>query len=740
MGLLGGTKIYVSSVAYNLAGDEKDRPNFLKSVVIGNILTPRNISMSQALASAYGKGPGMKLRSLFKWAQRNYKLVGMPQSRGRSSFRIDYNAVKQRIPVEWSTIADIRVVKTGVADYTWWAEQWILDYEPAIFETNWQADIDNNYNEITIYRADGTSITFAPQGFDRNALYLYVVYGSRNLHQGRIWIYKYLSGQPTLDIMISETAAPLSDWYPVIPVRLNNRFVSEENRAELYYDAKRCYKKATGEHLDSLIDKLKDNENLDDIDYAHVIFGVSLNTKENAGLRYLYQFFFKHMPNQATDSQYYQLWKSKQELYEQQAQAWVDWRDEQGFVRPGDLLQGTKQPSYPRPPVPPWNGVQIRHEAPADIDFDIDIGWRAITEQKGTGLGKPDAKPGDLWWEVRSGYRFNLFGQDGQVITKKSSQKDDYVVLWWQTGVDSWRALHIEGLVHNNFVYRGKDVETTATEAITDEDPSGFIVPLQYSTFTEMSLIEATQMSTACIHLVLNSYKVVKKKWYQTGLFKIVLIVAVIATIYFTGGFSAGAVGALGSNLAVGTAIGLTGMAAIIVGAVANAIAAMIITSVITKGATAAFGAKIGAIVGVLASLVAINGLTNMASTGNFAINFGSMARAENLLKLASAAGNAYSGFVEASIADIAAETQEMLDEYKGEAEKLSALYEEMVGSDRGVIDPTTFTNVGSPFIESPGSFLGRTLMTGSDIADLSLEMLSNFADITLSTELSLDA
>lgn len=467
--------------------------------------------------------------------------------------------------------------------------------------------------------------------------------------------------------------------------------------------------------------------------------GVSLNTKETAALRYLYQFFYKHMPNQATDSEYYQLWKAKQEQYEQEAQSWVDWRDEQGFVRPGDLFPG-KQPTFPRPPVPPWSGIQIRHEAPSDIDFDIDIGWRAISEKRGTGLAKPDAKPGDLWWEVRTPHSFNLFGQDGQVITKKSNQKDDYVILWWQVGSDSWRALHIQGLVHNNFVYLGKDVETTATEAILDDEPSGFIVPLQYSTYTEMGLIPATQMSTSCMHLVLNSYKVVKKKWYQTGLFKIVLIIAIIATIYFTGGFSAQGLGVLGSNLAVGMAVGLTGIAAIIVGVVANAVAAMVITSLITKGASAAFGAKIGSIVGVLASIVAINGLTNMAGSGSFAINFGSMARAENLLKLAGAAGNAYSGFVEASVADIARETQEMLDEYKSESEKISALYEELIGSDRGVIDPMSFTDAGNAFVESPGSFLGRTLMTGSDIADLSMEMLSNFADITLSTEISLDA
>ena len=58
--------------------------------------------------------------------------------------------------------------------------------------------------------------------------------------------------------------------------------------------------------------------------------------------------------------------------------------------------------------------------------------------------------------------------------------------------------------------------------------------------------------------------------------------------------------------------------------------------------------------------------------------------------------------------------------------------YEEMFGTaGQGVIDPMQFVS-----LESLDSFLSRTLMTGSDIADMSLNMVGSYSDMTLNTDL----
>ena len=49
MGLFGGKKTYVSSVAYNMAGDELDRPNYLKTAVFGGIIMDNEFSVADML-------------------------------------------------------------------------------------------------------------------------------------------------------------------------------------------------------------------------------------------------------------------------------------------------------------------------------------------------------------------------------------------------------------------------------------------------------------------------------------------------------------------------------------------------------------------------------------------------------------------------------------------------------------------------------------------------------------------
>jgi hypothetical protein len=63
--------------------------------------------------------------------------------------------------------------------------------------------------------------------------------------------------------------------------------------------------------------------------------------------------------------------------------------------------------------------------------------------------------------------------------------------------------------------------------------------------------------------------------------------------------------------------------------------------------------------------------------------------------------------------------------------------YADVLGNDMGSIDPLTLTDstVGSlrAFTpEPPSVFLNRTLMTGSDIAELNSTLIANFAALTL--------
>jgi hypothetical protein len=169
---------------------------------------------------------------------------------------------------------------------------------------------------------------------------------------------------------------------------------------------------------------------------------------------------------------------------------------------------------------------------------------------------------------------------------------------------------------------------------------------------------------------------------------------------------------------------------------VANALAAMLLTQMIQTLSTSIFGAKVGAIVGAIASVVAIQVGTSLMNGQSLSAGFGELMKAENIMKLTSSVGEGYQKYVQADIQDMMKQTQEMIADYTAQSKELAAQYQELFGG-RGAVDPKAFTDVA---LSDPGepseSFLARTLMTGTEIAGMSTDLLSNFASVTLSTDL----
>ena len=111
---------------------------------------------------------------------------------------------------------------------------------------------------------------------------------------------------------------------------------------------------------------------------------------------------------------------------------------------------------------------------------------------------------------------------------------------------------------------------------------------------------------------------------------------------------------------------------------------------------------------------------------------------AESLMKLTASVGNTYSNMLSGKTQDYIDKSNNLMATYTERSREISRLYEQNLGFGRN-LDPTLFaelSGIASPLGESSTMFLQRTLLTGSDIAGISLDMLSNFTDMTLSTEL----
>lgn len=563
----------------------------------------------------------------------------------------------------------------------------------------------------------------------------------RLIHQSydlaQIMIYEIGSGNATLDAIVYEESDD-GEYVPFIPIRINNNFLSESYEPDMYKLAKKAYKKASGgAKLDDLIESINENEKLNEIDYAYVMYGVSLNIPDEAGKEYIYRFFEKLRQKQNNTTLEYLLWKEAQEEDENATAAYKDWKAAQSD--PSSELYGAVIPggSFGRP-LQPKNINRIRSNGTGlDLNVDMSIIWDNIDRTEGTGLKKPDAKPGQYW--INKGV--DDTGTTDTIQTGRNNlflsvvRGGNTFQIHHQIDADHWETLTVSGAKHVNTIYNKKSVVTTASDALDDAEDSEFFVPLHMATFNQMSLKNATQFATIGASLVFNCYKVVKKKWYQTGFFAVITFVVIIAitVIFPPAGATAG--GVLGSSAAVGAAIGLSGTLALVVGAIINAVAAMIIMKILSAAAILVFGEKLGRIIGAVLSVAGIAIAGGLMNGQSLSAVWGNMMSASSLISLTQAVGNGIAGYMRASAMETVAKTEDLLEKYNKESKDITEKFLKEFGLGEAVIDPLMFTESFANASESASSFLERTLMTGSDIAEMTHDMLTNFTNYTLSLD-----
>lgn len=769
MGLFSSKKkTYVSSTLYNLAGEEADIPRFLPTVVVGAILVDKDEGVGSTIRHALMTGSGSNQRRFFRWAQNNYEL-GLPEATLTASSTAQADKVIPGLAgvLSLGSQETLRVMSAEIApgDIDYWAEYYALINWPELDEDEYSAEWDVDTQEIIVTRAGQSEVRMAASSdllwvsdpAYPNRKLLYVGYRivtedveDATLTQGtpQFFTYRMGTGNVIFDTLEASEQS-LGEFLPVLPIRLNNVSIRDPAYSDDYVSIKKAYKKLTGSSIEDFIDSVEDNSNLDDIDYGFVVHGVPFNTDNNAARRYLFEFFQKLEQDQTrtlTDFNDYQAAVIENNAAAVKLDRWMQGGSEQNGLHP---LYGTDAPLNRYISLTEPSSNELNFYAPQLPDFKYRMEWTYIQQTQHVGNAKTydgdrsrgKVKEGDVWIHA---------GED-RVITSVQTDVDwrelntyqlavrqpkryTRTYLFRQTGPYRYTKLEIVGLQHQNYVYRGSSVLITAKEALDDTEASGFLVPLHYPTLREMSILAHTQMVPYSAYLVLNSYKVVTIRWYQTGLFKVILIIAAIGLSVITaGGSLVAAGGILGSNLAIGTALGITtAYAAAVVGAVANAIASMVITSLIQVASVELFGDKAGAIIGTIVSFVAMTYAQSYGATGSFDVDWGSMMNADNFIKVTNSVSAAYQQWLSADTLDIQEKMAEATEGYEDEMKRIQNLSEEILGMTGAFINPMMLTDATEYFRESSSTFFDRTLLTGSDIAELTHSLIDNFAETSL--------
>ena len=890
MGLFSSKKkITVGSTMYNLAGDIEKRIQYLPTTINTKIIAGTSTSVGETIQSALLRGPGMRMRTFARWARNSgyNTAIGLQQSQLSLGSNIDSDVIAASIAHAPDEDVVIQTAEIDQADYGYWADQWMLDNHPDQVSADYEIDMDEEANTISILFGGIVTYTFTPANFDIDASYLYISYmlvkrndtgplvpGTETPVDSEEDLpdtsdYDLVSSTPTAksedledevltEITYSDATPPvtttettphtdeysdvetvydkttysgqngsgsallslksiqtnfkvgyiktvvteetteediggggikttkvttttqtidfnwsyrrdsqtitLTEWSPMkviiykqgtgnaaydamflvddsmgafmpfVPLRKWEKFLSTTYEPVLFDWATKAVKRSMDKKISFVMDQLKENDSIGDIDFAYLSYGVSLNTKEKSGLKYIYKLFENLNGRGAGGQSDYNAWLTQWNLANATQTQWAEWKTAQG--NSADPLYGTPEPAQLPYPNQPTKQLRIRSSI---TNYDMAVSWTGIYEVVDQpGLGRPEAKVGDLWWVANAE---NLFPE---LLVSGGSLDDRVLVsglttLYWQDKPDSFRAIGITGLYHKNTIYKGKAVGIRGTNALVDPEESGFIVPLHEGIMREMSLKDATQMSTACTYMVLNYYQVTKKKWYSSSWFKIVLIVVVIVlTVLSAGSFSAAGAGLVSAAAATGAAIGLSGIAAIIIGAAVNVITGMLVAQLIMKASVALFGPEVGAVVGAIASVAVMAMGSSMASGGTAMAGLESMGYAVNLLKVSIAATN---GLAQAAAGKLEKINQDIVDLEQNYKEQIMAVYNawsENLGFNNSTIDIQQLTESAKVdhIYEHLEGFLGRTLMTGSEIAAITNGLIGNYPELSLTTTL----
>ena len=786
MGLFSSsTKIYVSSVVYNLNGDDYDPAWFAPSTILTHVLQNTS-SIAEDITTGLFAGSGMKYRKFFNWMIRSgyADAVGLATSTYYDTNDVSneelVNAITANLSTPLKENQSIIIDDWYIGEYDEYrfADQWIQQNRSDLWGTNYEVDITTTvaYHGSTWTDSDGKkhrnpdklnyfiTITDADSiklvdikisewisrtenviYIDTNNRYLYIRYAihtfdpitSTATDQWFYLIYGYKTGNAIYDALF-KTAVPYERSYaPYIPVRIWNQMVPQVS-STLYDWCKKASKRIfDGKTYDQLLEQVEDNPSIGDIDFTYVHFGVAINTPFQVGKKYIFQFI--------------------KNLYEAFGDKTVNLVDPEDPYN--ELID--KNPSFLTRLINN-NDRQVwvkSNNSTYNINFDIGIGWDTMTTGSMTGIHSPSGKVDEYWFDRYTRTRTYTVeveegGDSGGTHTETRTKTIYYTRFNHQVTANRVEYYVVSQLAYANKIYNGRAVSYRAYDEIvkTDED-SGFIFPLQINTFKDISMVDSTDLAQFCGYLIFNCYEKVKQKWYQSGFFGfIITIIVVIVTVYFTWGSTTGPAvagstaatsGMTSAATTIGTSLGLSGIVATVVGGAILMAASALVTVAITKAVTAVLGDSLfaqilGTVLATIASVYTGMTITNFAQSGSFmtstATLWGQMSSAPNLLKLGISSLNTYTNYLNASLQEMQQDALKFSQTYEQQLEKINQAYAELFGStsNAGLV-----TNAMLHQYEPMDTFLTRTLLTGSDIAQMSLDMVSNFVDYTLNLDIA---
>lgn len=502
-------------------------------------------------------------------------------------------------------------------------------------------------------------------GYDDESDYFHARYRVGGV--AKYWIYEDQSGvHPTLDAMFDKDPEPNGTFFPFAYFRYDK--VSEiENKTTPSYLTNKKLVKYLGIDYDQVAEAIDENPDIDDVEQAMLILAVPANTTNQLEQRYLWTFFNN-------------LFLASSEGYKYRSEEEATLYAMQVSMDPYQF--GTRAP-----------GIIIQ-----DARFKMSLDNIGIYKRRKSGnvceVGKFNSNSTvsneTYSWEGEGGSGPVTFTMNVPITSHFYQQQispnfyDEIQVVEMRT------VFHIYGKY----------------SAIGDDLDSILLIPLDRSITGDYSIPDKEILYSRSLHFVFNSRVVVKVKWYQTGIFKAVLVIVAIAIFIYTWGGGTPVVVAL-INAGLYEAAALVILEGILTYIVYSTAFKLFVKVV---GVEAAF---------ILAIIAAASGVYLAAQAGSLA----GAPFAKTLLSVASNLTTAIGSTLSSNLEDLVSQAS-AFETYKEEQLKLLETAQDLLDNQ----------TILSPFVifgEKPEDFYNRTVHSGN-IGVIGISAISTYVDQAL--------
>lgn len=480
------------------------------------------------------------------------------------------------------------------------------------------------------------------------------------------WMYRAGAGTyPELDEIAMRPGETNGTYFPFIYFRFDKKSELEDKHSASYQSCKKLAKYLNLDY-DGIAEAIDENPDAKDVAQAMIMMGVNPESDNESDIEYLYKYFEL-------------LYNTQDDKYKNTTPV-GDYRQDVGFGY-SDMTDG-------------WNNFSTDIQ---DKRFRMRFKAKGIYKFAKVGTVAPVGKYTVERGTLKYPYRYQDHWDSGVMVGEMDVP---YFTYRYQRTSKIYQEIQVVGLEMQYFIIGEHHVTTS------EDNKNILLVPLDRSIVKDLSIPVKEKIYARSLHFVFNSIMVVKLKWYQTGLFSV--IIAIIGTIisFFLLGTDGGSIAAAAWSMAGGSVI-----LAVLIGSFLNFGIGMLVSQAISLVADA-IGLEGSILVAVLAVIAAIYG---MYQQGTIKVPW-----ARYMIE---GATNLVQSAMEHAIEDLQDAYKDFLEWADDATKELEA------------VRRTLTHNVHlSPFIfigESPTDFYNRTVHSGN-IGAIGLGAISSYVDNAL--------